>query len=182
MSPSDRPHQRKWERIISAFMTGDLDNLRILQRTGSRGRILEVLVQRCFDTLGISYEREPIFAHVPPSAWYADFAARHELKLVSDHRYNPDYVLADGTWVEVTLSENTAFKKLFRYGHQAPRLLVLWLDPDVGLHKQICEDVKFPNATINPISSYWQRLEATAHGAEVVRKLKALRELKHKIM
>jgi hypothetical protein len=59
---------------------------------------------------------------------------------------------------------------------------VLWLDPDVGLHKQICEDVKFPNATINPISSYWQRLEATAHGAEVVRKLKALRELKHKIM
>ncbi|MFT5190235.1 MAG: hypothetical protein ACI9DF_001804 [Verrucomicrobiales bacterium] len=113
---------------------------------------------------------------------YADFAARHGLKLVSDDRYNPDFVLTDGTWVEITLSENKAFKKLFRDGHQAPRLLVLWLDPDVGLHKQICEGVGFPNSTVNSVCSYLQGLEATAHGAEVGRKLKPLRELKHKIM
>jgi hypothetical protein len=52
----------------------------------------------------------------------------------------------------------TAFKKLFRYGHQAPRLLVLWLDSDVGLHKRLCEGVEFPNATVRPVESYYRRL------------------------
>ena len=126
-SPSDR-NRRKWHDIVSSFMAGDLDKLRTIQRTGARGRIFAMLIRWCFDELAIGYESEPVFPHVRPAEWYTTFATQHELKLATHDYYNPDFLLADGIWAEVTLSENTAFKKLFRYAHQAPRLLVVWLD------------------------------------------------------
>jgi len=180
-SPPER-HRKKWARIIAAFMTGDLVGLRAIQRSGSRGRILAALVRQCFDVLGISHLPEPVFEHVAPAEWYVDFAEAQGLKLVLDDRYNPDYLLADGTWVEVTLSENTAFKKLFRYGHQASRLLVLWLDPDTGLHKRVCAGLDLPNAAVKPVDSDYGRLRETDRGADIVRKIEALKELRHKIL
>ena len=54
----------------------------------------------------------------------------------------------NGTWLEVTLSENNTYKKLFHYGHQAPLLKILWLDEDTGLHKKVCKNVDFPNAEV----------------------------------
>ena len=177
-----RKHWRKWEQIVSAFFAGDMETLLAIQRTGTRGRILAILVRRCFDVLSIGYQSEPIFAHVSPAAWYAEFAARHELKLVTHDHYNPDFLLNDGTWAEVTLSENTAFRKLFRYGHQAPRLLVLWLDADEGLHKQVCQGVEFPNATVRSADWYYPQLEQTADGRDVVEKVESLRGLRHKML
>ena len=43
-----------------------------------------------------------------------------DIKIRTHDFYNPDYILMNGTWLEVTLSENNTYKKLFRYGHQAP--------------------------------------------------------------
>ena len=163
-------------------MAGDLDKLRTVQRTGARGRIFEMLIRRCFDALAIGYESEPVFPPVPPAEWYTTFAARHELKLVTHDYYNPDFLLGDGSWAEVTLSENTAFKKLFRYGHQAPRLLVVWLDTDDGLHKQLCEEVEFPNANVRPVDWYYPQLDRTANGRDVVQKLETLRGLKREVL
>jgi hypothetical protein len=176
-APSERSN-RKWSPIISAFLAGDLETVRRPQRTGTRGRILAELVKQAFDAIGTSYDVEPVFQHVPPAPWYVEFAAQHGLKLRVDELYNPDFLLADGTWAEVTLSENTAFKKLLRYGHQAPRLLVAWLDADDGLHKQRCQAVPLPNAEVRPLDWYFPVLRKTAHGADLIRKFEVLRELK----
>lgn len=180
-SPPDR-HRQKWEDIVSAFMAGDWDKLRSLQRSGARGRIFATLVRQCFNALAISYECEPLFPHVSPRPWYAGFAAKHELKLAAHEFYNPDFLLNDGTWVEATLSENTAFKKLFRYGHQAPGLLVLWLDADDGLHTQVCKEVEFPNADVRPVDWYYPQLDRTADGRYLVDKLQILKRLKHQVL
>jgi len=50
---------------------------------------------------------------------------KYDIKIRTYDFYNPDYITPDGTWLEITLSENTAYKKLFRYGHQAPGVTVL---------------------------------------------------------
>jgi hypothetical protein len=163
-------------------MAGDLDRLRTVQRSGARGRIFAALIRRCFDELAIGYKSEPVFPHLPPTEWYAAFAARHELKLATHNYYNPDFLLDDGSWAEVTLSENTAYKKLFQYGHQAPRLLVIWLDTDDGLHRELCNEVEFPNAIVRPVDWYYPQLDRTANGQDVVQKLETLRGLKYELL
>ena len=180
-SPSKKS-QRKWEEIISAFMCGDLESLRTIQRTGARGRIFAQLITHCFDTLNIGYKSEPIFSHVPVSAWYEEFAEVYGLKLRVNDSYNPDFLIDDGSWVEVTVSENSAFKKLFRYAHQTSDLLVIWLDPDTGLHKQVCEGLTFPNATVRSVEWYYSQLEKETEGLDIIRKLEILKKLKHDIL
>jgi len=151
-------HRKKWEKIITAFMDGDFKKLRAIQRTGTRGRIFSVLVGQSFDLIGIPYMHEPIFDHLPVSAWYREFSEKHKLKLSVNSFYNPDFLFSDGCWVEVTLSENTAYKKIFRYAHQASKLIVIWLDSDDGLHKQVCEGEKFNNVKVRPIDWYYPQL------------------------
>ncbi len=180
-APPDKK-RRKWERIIDAFMRGDMALLRKIQRTGARGRILQVLVRQCFDAMDVGYEQEPIFEHVAPLSWYVDFAEKNGLMMRTHDHYNPDFILDDGTWVEITLSENTAFRKVFRYGHQAPTLLVLWLDEDTGLHKTICEKVDFLNAAVKPVSIYYDGLEQTKAGAKIKKHLEFLKQHKRDIM
>ncbi len=96
--------RRKWDKIVSSFITGDLAMLRAVQRSGARGRILDTLVRQCFDVLGIGYESEPVFVHVSPDSWYVEFAARHELTLRTHDYYNPDILLGDGSSAEITPS------------------------------------------------------------------------------
>ncbi len=140
-----------------------------------------MLLRQCFDVLDIGYTSEPVFSGVSPAAWYQDFATKHGLKLRIDQTYNPDFLLQDGTWVEGTLSENTAFKKVMRHGHQTSQLRVVWLDPDDGLYKQICKDVTFPNAEVCSVSWYYSRLDRTTNGREIVNKLELLKVLKHQV-
>jgi len=179
---SSKKNQRKWEEIVSAFMREDFEVLRTIQRTGTRGRIFALLIKECFDLLGIAYKGEPIFSHVPVSTWYERFAELYGLKLKVNDFYNPDFLMEDGSWVEVTLSENTAFKKLFRYAHQVSNLLVIWLDSDVGLHKQVCEGVAFPNATVRSVEWYYPQLERNTRGLDIIRKFEVLREMKYDIL
>ena len=179
---SSKKTQKKWEEIVSAFMCGDFERLRAIQRTGTRGRIFTLLINQCFDVLGITYKREPIFSHVSVSTWYEKFAEQHGLKLRVNDFYNPDFLFRDGSWVEITLSENTAFKKLFRYAHQASYLLVIWLDSDVGLHKTVCEGLLFPNAIVRSVEWYYPQLERKAKGPDIIKKLEILKELKHEIL
>lgn len=180
-SPSGSRHKRKWDRVFTAFQAGDVDWLQEVQRSGARGRILGMLMQKALDTLGVAYEAEPVFQHVEPTGWYVEFAQRHDLVLRVDETYNPDFLLGDGTWLEVTLSENTAYKKLFRHGHQVPRLEVVWLDPDDGLHKQVCQAIPFPNATVRPVDHYFPCLKKCDRGVRVIRQLERLRRMRHRI-
>ncbi len=175
-NPPER-RRKKWERIILSFMQGDLDTLRSIQRTGARGRILFALVEEMLHVLGISYRPEPIFDHMPPNLWYVQFAQKHDLKLRTNSFYNPDFILKDGAWLEVTLSENSAYKKLFRYGHQAEELIVVCLDEDQGLHKSVCQRVAFPNARVERVQRFYDELRVNG-GEELVRKLDMLKELK----
>jgi hypothetical protein len=175
-------HRQKWDSILSVFLAGDWDRLSKLQRTGTRGRIFSTLVKRTFEAVGIDIKPEPVFESIAPAAWYREFAGRHGLKLRIDEQYNPDFLLADGTWAEATLSENTAYKKLFRYGHQAPRLQVIWLDIDDGLHQRLCEEVEFPNASVRPVDEYFPMLMEMNNGAEIVRQFESLRTLKGQVL
>ncbi len=112
-------HQKKWSRIIDAFMDERFEDLKEIHRTGTRGRIFAFLINEMFELLRIPNEPEPIFDHIAPDKWYLDFASKHDdIKIRTHDFYNPDYMLSDGSWLEVTLSENTAYKKLFRYGHK----------------------------------------------------------------
>lgn len=179
-SPPER-HQRKWDGILSAFLAGDLDALAKLQRTGTRGRIFAALVRRLFEAIGVEFENEPVFESIAPAEWYREFAERLGLKLRVDDHYNPDFLLGDGSWAEATLSENTAFKKLFRYGHQAPQLQVIWLDTDDGLHKRLCDGIEFPNAHVRPVDWYFPKLRETSNGGDVIRQFDTLRALRGKV-
>jgi len=171
-------HHRKWEEIIAAFMSGELERLRSVQRTGTRGRVFSALVKATLEALQIPSQPEPIFDHLPPNPWYGEFASEHGLKLREHPFYNPDFLLDDGTWVEVTLSENTAYKKLFRFGHQSPRLTVIWLDEDEGLHKTVCKNVAFPNAVVTDVKQFYPRLANCSGGGEIVENMERLRGLK----
>ena len=180
--PSSERKRHKWKPIIAAFMEDRLDELRSIQRTGTRGRILSTLAASMLRTVGLSVRPEPVFNHVEPDPWYQDFAGRHGLKLRTDAIYNPDFLLDNGSWLEVTLSENTAYKKLLRYGHQTPCLTVIWLDEDTGLHKELCKAVDFPNAEVISLQRFFADLEDRPGGAGLVEKLKRLKALKGQIL
>lgn len=178
--PPIQKNKNKWDKIINSFMEGRIDELEQIYRTGTRGRIFEVLVKKALDHLGINYKSEPVFEHVKPDPWYVTLSAKHgDLKLRTHDFYNPDYLLPDGSWLEVTLSENTAYKKLFRYGHQAPFLKIVWIDEDTGLHKTIFQDVEFPNAKVQNIQDWFPELLSLSNGKELVDLFIKLKNLKH---
>jgi hypothetical protein len=159
-------------------MQGDVDLLRSLHRTGARGRIFARLIEDIWNVLEVSYRREPLFDHRAPDPWYVEFAERHEIKLRTHSFYNPDFVIDDGAWVETTLSENTAYAKFFRYGHQAPRLQVIWLDEDSGYHKSVCAAVAFPNARAVNVASLFPRIRECDAGGALIQKVILLKSLK----
>ncbi len=170
--------QKKWDKIITAFMDGRFEELKKIHRTGTRGRIFAVLVKNMFEILQIPHDSEPIFDHIIPNKWYLDFAAKYDLKIRAHEFYNPDYILPDGAWLEVTLSENTAYKKLFRYGHQSPFLKVIWIDEDTGLHKKKCKNIEVPNAQVISIKSYFLELGNIDDGKDLITKFMQLKKLK----
>ncbi len=159
-------------------MEHQFDELKKIYRTGTRGRIFAFLVENMLDILQIPHDSEPIFDHIEPNKWYLDFESNHDLKIRTHDFYNPDYILIDGTWLEITLSENTAYQKLFRYGHQAPALKVLWLEKDTGLHKKVCKDVDFPNAEVVSVQEYYPEFDESFEGCELVNKFHQLKQLK----
>ena len=173
---SQKPH--KWNKIIQAFENDQTGELLAVQRTGSRGRIFLKLVNEILDKLQIGHESEPVFDHKQPNSWYQDFAAKHKIKLKVHSYYNPDFLLEDGTWLEVTLSENTAYKKLMRYGHQAPKLMIIWLDEDDGLHKQVCQNRRFPQARITSIKHFYPQLNSDKEGMKIINDLERLKNFK----
>ena len=173
---------KKWKKIITLFKENKLDYLALNHRTGARGRILSVLSLDIFSKLQIPFKSEPIFYHQEPNEWYIEFAKQHDIKLRTHDFYNPDIFLENGTWVEITLSENTAYQKLFRYGHQADNLLIFWLDKDDGYHKKICQNIRFPNAKTNSIECFNAQLEKVSSGLEIIKKLKTLKKLKGTIL
>ncbi len=113
----------------------------------------------------------------PPNPWYLQFSEDQQLKLRVDPFYNPDFFLENGSWLEVTLSENTAYKKLLKYGHQADRLIVLWLDVDRGLYKSVCERVVFSNAKVETVDKFYDQLKLKGE-EDLIRKFQMLKELK----
>lgn len=163
-------------------MENRFEELRSIQRTGARGRILAALVGSMLRMLGRNGQPEPVFDHISPDPWYLDFASTQGLKLRTHGFYNPDFLLDDGTWLEITLSENEAYKKLLRYGHQAPRLLIVWLDEDTGLHKEVCKGVVFPNAELMSVDGFYADLEERPGGTELVEKIKRLKHLKGQVL
>ena len=176
-------HNEKWTKIINVFMENKIDELMIIHRTGARGRILSHLVKNMFDCISLQYESEPVFDHKPPNEWYVDFANEtDDIQLRSHNFYNPDFSIGDSSWIEVTLSENTAYKKLFRYGHQVDFIRVIWIDPDEGLHKKVCQNIQFPNADVVNIEHYYDQLQRTSQGIEIINKVEQLKKLKGVVM
>ncbi len=176
--PSPERHRKKWDGIILAFRQGDLEKLFSIQRTGARGRIFYCLVEEMLHLLSVEFRVEPIFEHVSPNPWYVDFALKHGLKLRLHSFYNPDFFFENGAWLEVTLSENSAYKKIFTYGHQSEELFILWLDPDQGFHRSVCLEVEFPNAQIKRVQSFFDHLGKTIQGENLIKKFELLSNLK----
>ena len=174
--------QKKWNRILSFFFEDKLDELIANQRTGVRGRILSALVLKIFDIIGVQYKAEPIFTEIDSSPFYKVFAMNNDIKLRTHQFYNPDILLEDGTWIEITLSENTAYKKLFRYGHQADSLLVLWLDEDDGYHKEMCKSVEFPNAEVVCVDSLYKQIDNSQEGRKLIEQMMLLKKMKGTIL
>lgn len=137
-----------------------------------------MLVEDMLKLLAIPFQPEPVFQHVEMNPWYTDFASRHNLKLRTHDFYNPDFLLEDGTWLETSLSEKKAYQKLFRYGPQAPRLRLIWLDEDDGLHKSLCKDIKLPNAEVISVEHYYAQLNDHSEGKILIEKLERLKKLK----
>jgi len=111
--------QKKWTRIINSFMEGRIEELKKIHRTGTRERIFSTLIKNMLELPQIQNEPEPIFDHKTPNRWYLDFASKKDIKIRTHEFYSPDFIFQDGSWLEITRSENIAYQKLFRYGHQA---------------------------------------------------------------
>ena len=67
---------------------------------------------------------------------------------------------------------------MFRYGHQAPLLKVIWIDDDTGLHKKVCKNIEFPNAQVISIKSYFLELGNIDDGKDLINKFGELEKLK----
>lgn len=100
----------------------------------------------------------------------------NDIKLREFDSYNPDFMLGCGTWIEVTLSEEKAYKKLFVHGHQAPHLRVFWLDEDSGHYKSRCAPVTFPNATVARIDTLLPFMKESATSETVIEHILQLRK------
>ena len=174
--------RRKWDSIVSAFMEEKTDELRAIQRGGSRGRIFACLVKQMLQLLDIDFQAEPVFDPISPATWWSSFARQNGLKLRRLPFYNPDFLLADGTWLEATLSENRAYQKLFVYGHQAGRLKIVWLDEDSGLHKEISEKAGFPIAQVLSVGAFYPELEGKPSGVKLIQQFERLRRLKGRLL
>ncbi len=178
MATLPKDMRKKWQNIIAAFQDNHIDALLSIQRGGSRGRIFHVLIEDMLKLLAIPFAPEPVFDHVEINPWYIDFVGKHNLKLHTHGFYNPDFLLEDGTWFEISLSEKKAYQKLFRYGHQAPQLRLIWLDEDDGLHKSLCQGIKLPNAEVISVESYYAKLDEQIEGKMLIEKLEKLKKLK----
>jgi len=159
-----------------------MEDLNAIQRTGARGRIFAHLIAEALMLLEIPCRREPAFEHRDPDPWYVDFAGKNGLKLRTHRLYNPDFVLEDGSWLEATLSENSAYKKLFRHGHQAPQLIVVRLDEDTGLHKDVCQSTDFPNARVRNVAMSYSRLAGCSGGESLIARFELLKSLKGRLL
>lgn len=159
-----------------------MKDLNAIQRTGARGRIFSHLIAEALMLLEMPCRCEPVFEHRDPDPWYVDFAMKNGLKLRTHQLYNPDFVLENGSWLEATLSENSAYKKLFRHGHQAPQLIVVWLDKDTGLHKDVCQSTEFPNARVKNVAVSYSRLARCAGGESLIAGFELLRSLKGRLL
>ena len=168
---------KKWNNVITLFYEERIDELKQVCHHGGRGRIFAALVVDLFKMQRISYKQEPVFYGIEPDSWYVHFAEENGIKLRTHDFYNPDFVLENGTWVEITLSENTAYKKLFHHGHQADKLIVFWLDDDNGYHKEMCHSTCFPNAEVRCIENMFSQDE-TPESFELISRFRLLKELK----
>ncbi len=79
--PIPEKNRKKWDRIITAFMEDQFNELMSNHRTGSRGRIFLHLVRLALEQTGATFLPEPMFDHVRPNPWYDSFAAENEIKL-----------------------------------------------------------------------------------------------------
>jgi hypothetical protein len=177
----EEPLQKKWLKIFDAFFNNEIDLLAALSKSGTRGRIFNELFTRLLKAESYKFTAEPVFTHQEPNRWHEFYLNSNGLKLKIFDEYNPDYLLSDDDWVEVTLSENTAFKKILTYGHQAPKLEVFWLDEDTGHHKNVLENAGVPNASVRRINYLYGTLEKSEEGNKLIEQFELLKKLKGKL-
>ena len=127
----------KWQTLIDAFLNGQYQLCINNGRYGLRGKIFENLVELLLIRDHIPFESEIYFKPKPISTKFIEIARNHGENLKTRKKsYIIDFLIKNDIWLEVTLNENIAHKKTFKYAHQCKQLIVLYLEKSSFVYKK----------------------------------------------
>ena len=142
----------EWSTLIDAFLNGQYQLCINNGRYGLRGRIFENLVELLLIYDNIPFESEVSFKPKPVPTKFIEIARNHGENLKTRKKsYIIDFLINNDIWLEVTLNEQEAHKKTFKYAHQCKQLIVLYLEKSSFVHRKNV----FPNAKIMLVDEYF---------------------------
>ena len=118
-----------WDNIIDDFFSGRYRVIERNPRNGLRGRLFQELVKKLLVYDGFTFQHEVTFDPKPIDSDFKKKAISIDESInVNQKGYTIDFVLGNGTWIEVTLNIHTAHEKPLKYAHQCEKLVVLYID------------------------------------------------------
>lgn len=142
----------KWPTLIDAFLNGQYQLCINNGRYGLRGRIFANLVELLLIRDNIPFKSEVSFKPKPIPTKFIEIAKNHGENLKTRKKsYIIDFLIKNDIWLEVTLNEQEAHKKTFKYAHQCKQLIVLYLEKSSFVHRKNV----FPNAKIMLVDEYF---------------------------
>jgi CspA family cold shock protein len=156
-----------WQRLIHEFFEKNYEFCIKNNRSGLKGRIFSELIKKMFVFDKFSFEREVEFEPKLINKRYQQLAATKGRKCNRNkNKYIIDFLIDNRKWIEVTLNEDTAHKKTFKYAHQCDELIVIFLEPSDHIYyfnpfpnaKVIILEKFFSNKTIKHFEDYIKKL------------------------
>ena len=142
----------EWSTLIDAFLNGQYQLCINNGRYGLRGRIFAYLVELLLIYDNIPFESEVSFKPKPIPTKFIEIARNHGENLKTRKKsYIIDFLINNDIWLEVTLNEQEAHKKTFKYAHQCKQLIVLYSEKSSFVHRKNV----FPNAKIMLVDEYF---------------------------
>lgn len=145
--------QTAWSTPIDAFLKGQYQFCINNGRYGLRGRIFAKIVELLLIYDNVPFESEISFHPKQIPMKFIEIARKYNINLKTRKElYRIDFLINNDIWLEVTLNNQEAHKKILKYAHQCKQLIVLYLEQKSSFCYQ--RNV-FPNAKVMLVDEYF---------------------------